>query len=819
MPDPQKLIILTELREAAGLTLTQMARACGLTGRQSRLTAGAWERGDYAPDERKRRVRFIGYLWDDLRLRNDPACFEKVWQMLVEAWGWAPMQDPEWRTFTNQPRPSESHSAFTDYPAPFQAPAQILHFVGREAECETICTLLKSDGGPPRVALIGMGGMGKTTLATHVAHAVRRHFADGILWANVAVTNPLDVIQSWAQLYGHDFSGLPDLECRAAAMRGVLADKQVLLVLDDVADIAAVRPLLPGGACCRVLVTTRNHDLAAALNAHPVAPPELTAPAGVDLLVHVLGAERVYAELDAAQMICKIVDGLPLAVEIVAQRLKARPMQPLANIVVQLEDARRRLGLQIGDQAVRASFAVSWEGLAAELRRVFALLAVFAGRAFAVDAVAHMAELNALDAEELLYELKTLSLLNAESAGYFRQHSLIADFAGEKLVDAAQASGRMAAYYAAFAKAHQHDYARLEPEWTNLLATIEAAHDQANWGLVITLVDTLHQPWITRGRYGDIRRGCEWGQNAAMQLANNTRQVQNLLRWGAACIEQGAYAEAKAHLATALQRAYALEEGGFIADAQSLLARIATEQNQYEEARLALAASEAIWQELSEPLKLAEGYLGQAWLYTELGPNFAEAERLGQQALRIYEAAAAQEQCAQTLHLLAYVALEQERPAQALTYAERARRLCEECHCTGELAAVLYLLVIIHRTMKQYAAAQEFAQQSLKLLRRLGIRRIEGMLLRQMSLIFKEIEEYEQAFVLAEKSRVTFRDLADQLGEAYALRNIGDLLALQNKRAEAKQAWLKVNTMAASLQNSVLLASVQERLGREIRTG
>ncbi|MEZ4655957.1 MAG: hypothetical protein R2911_00120 [Caldilineaceae bacterium] len=56
MPDPQKLIILTELREAAGLTLTQMARTCGLTGKQSRLTAGAWERGEYAPDERRRRT-------------------------------------------------------------------------------------------------------------------------------------------------------------------------------------------------------------------------------------------------------------------------------------------------------------------------------------------------------------------------------------------------------------------------------------------------------------------------------------------------------------------------------------------------------------------------------------------------------------------------------------------------------------------------------------------------------------------------------------------------------------------------------------------
>ncbi|MEZ4655956.1 MAG: NB-ARC domain-containing protein [Caldilineaceae bacterium] len=733
----------------------------------------------------------------------------------MEEWGWAPIADAEWQTFTHQPRPPAEQLVLA-HPAtpfiPFQAPAQIPHFVGRAAEFDTLCTLLTRSDGPAVVALIGMGGMGKTTLANHTAHAVRSHFADGILWANAAVTHPLDVIQSWAQSYGHDFSGLPDLASRAAALRNVLAEKQVLLVFDDVTDVAAVRPLLPGNEQCRVLVTTRNQDLAAALNAHPLAPPELAIEAGVALLMRVLGAERVHAELDVAQSICKSVDGLPLAIEIVAQRLQSRPLLSLASMAAQLADARRRLGLMIGDQAVRASFHVSWEGLSDELKRMFALLAVFAGRAFSVEAVAYIAEVNALDAEENLYELKTLSLLNEEAAGYFRQHSLMADFACEQLGDDAETYARMTVYYAAFANAHQHDYARLEPEWKNLLAAIEAACRQENWRLVITLVDTLHSAWVTRGRYGDIRQGSEWAQQAAAQLADDAQQVQNLLRGGAACIEQGDYAEAQARLMNGLQRAYTLEEGAFIADAQYLLARIATEQNQYDEARLALAQSETIWQELAEPLKLAEVYLGQAWLYTELGPDYVEAERLGEQALRIYEAAAAKEQCAQTLHLLAYTALEQKRQAEALTYAERARGLCEECHSVGELAAVFYLLVIIHRTMKHYTTAQEFAQQGLKLLQHLGIRRIEGMLLRQMSLLFKETEEYAQAFALAAKSRAIFKELADQLGEAYALRNIGDLLALQNKHGEAENAWLEANTMAANLQNSALLASIQERL-------
>ncbi len=99
MPNAQCLLILTELREQAGLSLSEMARRFGLEGTQSRKTVGAWEHGEMTPRKRWRGA-FMRYLWDDLGLRRQPKQFAQVWDTLVEEWGWEPITDAEWHAFT-----------------------------------------------------------------------------------------------------------------------------------------------------------------------------------------------------------------------------------------------------------------------------------------------------------------------------------------------------------------------------------------------------------------------------------------------------------------------------------------------------------------------------------------------------------------------------------------------------------------------------------------------------------------------------------------------------------------------------------------------
>src|SRR6185503_6827627 len=112
----------------------------------------------------------------------------------------------------------------------------------------------------------GMGGIGKTSLAVHLAHRLRGQFPDGVLWAHVSTSEPLDILDSWARAYHCDFSALPDLDSRASAVRALLADKTVLIILDDVWDAARARPLLVGGPAASVLLTGRDMDVAQALD-------------------------------------------------------------------------------------------------------------------------------------------------------------------------------------------------------------------------------------------------------------------------------------------------------------------------------------------------------------------------------------------------------------------------------------------------------------------------------------------------------------------------------------------------------------------------
>ena len=105
-----------------------------------------------------------------------------------------------------------------------------------------------------------------------------------------------------------------------------------------------------------------------------------------------MGEERVNAELAAARQICTLLQNLPLAVEITAQRLLSRPRRRLSDIAERLENVDERLDLAVSDRAVRTSFMVSWESLDSNLRRIFALLGVFAGRSFQAEALAAIAE-------------------------------------------------------------------------------------------------------------------------------------------------------------------------------------------------------------------------------------------------------------------------------------------------------------------------------------------------------------------------------------------------------------------------------------------
>lgn len=693
---------------------------------------------------------------------------------------------------------------------PFQAPPALLHFVGRAGELTTLQAQLRQ-GKPNRlIALVGMAGMGKTTLANHLAYDLREHFADGVLWAYTASTEPLDILGGWALAYGYDFSGLSDVENRAAALRGVLADKQTLIVLDDVRSLSRVRPLLVGGPKSATLLTTRDLDVATALGAHPYQLDEMTQADGEQLLMRILGPERVAAESEAARQICALLQNLPLAVEITAQRLLSRPRRRLADMAERLHNVQDRLDLAISDRAVRTSFMVSWESLDGALRRVFALLGVFAGRSFAAPALAYLAELDVYTTEDRLFALTALSLLTEEEEDRYRQHPLLADFAQEQLGDDAGALRRMVIYYLHFAQANQADYAALQPEWENMMAGMRCAHTLQEWQLVLDYANALTEPWFTRARYNDARQGYTWAREAAEIIADETVLATILLSWGQLCVEQDKYAEAETLLSSCREIYQKIENGFGLAKVNYLLGRSAVEQGNYAAAEAMLIASGQSYQEFKDTLGLAATYYQQGLILYKQG-NLATAQKMCEEALKMQEEIKKQLDSLPTLRLLADIALEQEDYETAEAYCNRALIICEQLQNRGELGAVYYILAVISRLQGKYLRAKEYAENGLPLFQYVGFKKFEAVTLYELSRIYSELQEDIEALNVGFKSLEMLQEIEDNFNLVYVLRHLGKLHEATKQIQQAKKYWDEALRIAEP-QRHPLIAQLRQQV-------
>lgn len=326
-----------------------------------------------------------------------------------------------------------------------QLPPDLVDFTGREAQSAQVRDLLEWQ--PTAVvisAIAGKGGVGKTTLAIHVAYQVRHRFPDGQLYVNLRgaeaqALEPADVLAEFLRSLGVQPTAIPDgLAERAGLYRARLSDRRILVVLDNAADEAQVRPLLPGSPGCAVLVTSRRR-LAGLEGAATVDLDVMEPDQAIELLGKVAGSERVAAEPEAASMLAHLCGYLPLAVRIAGARLAARRHRRLAGYATRLQDERRRLGeLRAGDLEVRASFALSYQALSKDEQQMFRLLGLLNGPDFAAWVAAALLDCALEVAEDLVERLVDAQLLEAggeDATGLirYRFHDLLRVFARERL--------------------------------------------------------------------------------------------------------------------------------------------------------------------------------------------------------------------------------------------------------------------------------------------------------------------------------------------------------------------------------------------------
>ncbi|MFL4949019.1 BTAD domain-containing putative transcriptional regulator [Streptomyces sp. MMS24-I31] len=377
-------------------------------------------------------------------------------------------------TVKNPDEPAADEGAPQPPPRPAQLPPPPAHFTGRQDLLQAMRRVLTgtdqdsgdsndgndsdsndgdsndSDGGSPVAVLSGMAGVGKSALALHAAHGLLERFPDGQLYVNLhgatpgmAPLAPAQALRSLLRDLGTDPRRIPESpDAAAGLLRSLLAPTRTLMVLDDAESAAQVRPLLPAGAGCAVIVTSRS-PLTALDGARrfPLAP--LSGEDSAALLCAVSGRDGGDG-LDAGHPLVELTGRLPLALRVVAARLAARSALTPDVLARQLAATGGRLRhLEYDDLSVRRSLAVAHDALAASEREADRDAALVLCRIGALDLPAYGAPLLARltgtgvrRAEAALDRLVDVALLEESAYGRYAPHDLVRDFARE-LADAA----------------------------------------------------------------------------------------------------------------------------------------------------------------------------------------------------------------------------------------------------------------------------------------------------------------------------------------------------------------------------------------------
>lgn len=343
-----------------------------------------------------------------------------------------------------RPAPGQDAVLPEDSVRPRQLPAAVPHFTGRIFQAEAMSELLGHSSVVVSV-ISGMAGIGKTAFAVQWAHQVRERFPDGQLYANLRGFDPgrspmssATAVRAFLEALGVAAQCIPaSPQAQIGLYRSLLAERRMLIVLDDAYDAEQIRPLLPGATGCLVLVTSRNQltSLVVSDGAHLITLDLLTVNEALDLLRARLGADRVSAEPHAVEEIIARCGRLPLALATVAARAEAHPRFPLAALAEELRHAQGSLdAFHSADPAtnMRTVFSCSYQALSPAAARLFRLLGIHPGPDISASAVASLIGLPARRLRPLLAELTDASLLGEHVPGRYTFHDLIRTYAAEQ---------------------------------------------------------------------------------------------------------------------------------------------------------------------------------------------------------------------------------------------------------------------------------------------------------------------------------------------------------------------------------------------------
>ena len=570
--------LLRELRQSRGLTLEELAEVSGVSGR----AIGDMERGRSL---RPRRGT-IAALSQGLELN------ESSHAALLSAA----------RASSRPNKPAGSLAA------PYSVPRGVPDFVGRHAELGMLRSLAQRTfnasmtpdhaGGvmaPPVSVVFGMPGSGKSTLAMRLAEECRETFTDGAFLLDMRGLDaqPLSVDEAVTRLLGAwglseiDVTGL-NSEGRLARYYALAAELQALVILDNAASEAQVRPLLPRSGQLLTVVTSR-HTLAGLEGVQRVELGALSQSESAALLRAVIGAGRIAAEPEATHAVTELCSHLPLALRLAANWAATHTSWNLQRLANRLQDEDRRLDLlSAGDLRVNSVFSLSYSRLAPRAARIFRLLSLVPGGDFSLPLAAVLAGLPLAATEDVLEELLEAGLLSTYHVDRYRFHDLLRLYARSRhqaedgIEESAASSSRLQTWLLETAMVagrwYEPDYGAPLPDLTRLVALdsmkqalqwIKAESD--NWSAafrtaaengehakVVEVAEAMHwfsDNWVSSGLWVEMY---ERASEAAVSLGDAALEAthRNYLAWAYwACEHRHDDAVASARRALTVARA------------------------------------------------------------------------------------------------------------------------------------------------------------------------------------------------------------------------------------------------------------------------
>ncbi|MET8833471.1 BTAD domain-containing putative transcriptional regulator [Micromonospora sp. NPDC004540] len=348
-------------------------------------------------------------------------------------------------------RPAEpAASQPTRAEAPAQLPADHPYFTGRHAVVAAAEELLAGDRPTTALVIDGMPGVGKTTLAVHLAHRLAARYPAGQLHADLRgfgsgdpVMTPAEALRGFLRSLGVAPAAIPaELHAQAGLYRTILAERRVLILLDNCRDWDQIRHLLPGAGGSLVIATSRRRitGVAGPAGAHALHLDLLTDAEARELLTRWLG-DAAAADPAAVDEIVARCGRLPLALALVATRSVGRPGLGLPAVAGELAEADGRLaGFGDAHADLEKIFSWSYRALTPEAARLFRLLPLHPAGELSTEAAAALGGLSLRSARGLLAELGAQLLVQPRD-GRWRMHELLRAYAaelGEEHDDAAE---------------------------------------------------------------------------------------------------------------------------------------------------------------------------------------------------------------------------------------------------------------------------------------------------------------------------------------------------------------------------------------------